>query len=90
MPVKDIKSVMDAHVNDLMSIPGVIGVALGELDDHTPSIMVLVEEATKALKKQIPPRIEGHPVVIEVTGKIRGMRDGVGEKKDDDDDDDDG
>ncbi len=75
MALNDIKSVMDAHVGELMVIPGVVGVAIGALDSGTPCIQVLVVEATRELKKQIPAAFDGHPVVIEVTGPIRGMPD---------------
>lgn len=75
MTLKDIKTVMDAHVNELMSIDGVIGVAIGAVEGGTPCIQVLVVDVTEELKKRIPARLDGHPVVIEVTGIIRGMPD---------------
>jgi hypothetical protein len=73
---KDIKAVMDAHVDELMSIPGVVGVAIGATGSGAPSIRVLVVEDTNESRKQIPDTLDGHPVVIEVTGKIRGVPDG--------------
>ncbi|MEJ2722413.1 MAG: hypothetical protein P8181_14940 [bacterium] len=75
MTLEDIKKVMDAHAGALMSIPGVVGVAIGALDDGTPCIQILVVEATGELKKRLPGSLDGHPVVIEVTGTIRGMPD---------------
>ena len=73
MPREDIKQVMDAHVDGLMAISGVVGVAIGALDDGTPCIRVLLLEDTPELRGQIPGELEGHPVVIDVTGEIRAM-----------------
>ena len=75
MPNRDIKTVMEAHVEELMAIPGVVGVAIGELEDRTPCIQVLVIEQTEELSRRIPKSLEGHPVVIMVSGEIRPMRD---------------
>jgi len=72
----DIKTVMDAHVNELMAISGVVGVAIGVTEGGVPCIQVLIAEATDELMKQIPELLEGHPVVTVVTGIIRGVPDG--------------
>lgn len=56
-----------------MSIPGVIGVGEGALDDGTPCLLVLVVESTGEIQKSVPEDIGGHPVKIEVTGEIKGM-----------------
>ena len=70
---RDIKTVMDAHVDELMAIPGVAAVAIGELDDRTPCIKVYVIEQTEELGGRIPKSLEGHPVVIEVSGEIKPL-----------------
>ena len=76
VPDRDIKTVMEAHVNDLMAVPGVTAVAIGELEDGTPCIKVYVEKSTDEIKRQIPEQLEGHPVVVEVSGEIRPMEGG--------------
>jgi hypothetical protein len=70
---RNITSVMEAHVDDLMAIPGVVGVAVGELGDGTPCIQVLVTERTRELRRKIPRTLEGHPVDIVVSGVIRPL-----------------
>jgi len=70
---KDIQKVMDAHVNELMAIPGVVGVAIGALDDGKPCILVLVVKKTAETGKRIPRMIEGYPVKIDESGEIRAM-----------------
>lgn len=70
---EDIKKVMDDHVDELMSVPGVVGVAIGRLEDGNPCLQILVVRAGDELKKKIPEQLEGFPVVIEETGTIRGL-----------------
>jgi len=72
-PSRDIMTVMEAHVDDLMAIPGVTGVAIGELKDGTPCIQVLIVEDTRELRGKIPRIIEGHPVDIIVSGVIKPL-----------------
>jgi hypothetical protein len=75
VPTRDIKTVMEAHVDDLMRIPGVTGVAIGELEDGTPCIQVYVAEKSDEIVKKIPKQLEGHPVDIIESGVIRPMGD---------------
>jgi hypothetical protein len=75
MPDRDIKSVMDAHVQEMMAIPGVTGVAIGELDNGTPCIMVLVVELNDEVARKIPKVLEGHPVLTVESGEFKPMTD---------------
>lgn len=75
MPVDDIKVVMEAHVDELMAIAGVVGVAIGALEDGSPCITVLLAEDTPELRGKIPSELEGYPVVINVTGEIKALSD---------------
>jgi hypothetical protein len=72
-PSRDITTVMEAHVDSLMTIPGVVGVAIGELKDGTPCIQVLVVEGTREVRRKIPKALEGHPVHIIVSGVIKPL-----------------
>jgi hypothetical protein len=73
MPIDDIKNVMEAHVDELMAIPGVVGVAIGALEDGRPCIRVMLAEDTRELRDKIPSELDGYPVDIEVTGRIRAL-----------------
>jgi hypothetical protein len=75
MPTGDINRVMESHVDSLMAIPGVVGVAIGALDDGSPCIRVLVVRDTPELRRLIPEKLEGFPVVIDETGRIRALSD---------------
>jgi hypothetical protein len=75
MPKRDINAVMEAHAQELMAIPGVTGVAVGETDEGTPCILVLVLDDSVAIKQKLPDTLEGHPVRTLVTGEIIPMKD---------------
>jgi len=73
VPTRDVKTVMEAHVDELMAITGVTGVAIGELEDGTPCIQVYVVKKSDEIVKKIPSELEGHPVHIIESGVIRPM-----------------
>ena len=66
---ENIKAVMDKHVDSLMSIDGVVGVAIGALDNGNLCIKVMVTEV--GLQKEIPDQLDNYPVVLEQTWEIR-------------------
>ena len=73
MATRDIKEVMEAHTEELMAIPGVVGVYIGALEDETPCIKVMVIEKTPELENKIPSVLEGYPLVIVESGDIRPL-----------------
>jgi hypothetical protein len=73
MPANDIATVLKNHTPKLMAIPGVTGTAETLCEDK-PCIKVYVEKKTPDIEKQIPPTIEGYPVVIQETGVIRPLQ----------------
>lgn len=72
MAGKTIEVVLKEHTDRLMSLPGVVGTAIGACDGN-PCIKVLVVKKSPELVKKIPPTLEGYPVVIEETGEIRAL-----------------
>ena len=74
MTHRDISVVQEAHTKELMSIPGVVGVYTGALENGSPCIVVMVKKKTPELEKQIPTTLEGYPVTIDETGEIRPMK----------------
>jgi len=74
MPNREINAVMDAHVQELMEIPGVTGVAVGETDEGIPCILILILEDSDEIKNELPKELEGHPVRTMVTGEIVPMQ----------------
>ena len=72
-PRRDIDTVKEAHVRELMALPGVVGVYIGRTEKDEPCIGVMVVKKTPELERRIPASLEGYPVVIEETGEIRPM-----------------
>jgi hypothetical protein len=70
MPSKAIEDVLKEHVNDLMSISGVVGIGQG-LCDEKSCIKVFLIKKTRELEEKIPKELEGYKVIIEETGKVR-------------------
>jgi len=70
MAAHTIEEVINEHMQELMSIPGVVGVGQG-LCDNSPCIKAYIIEKSSDLDKEIPKVLDGYKVVTEVTGKIR-------------------
>jgi hypothetical protein len=72
-PQRDINSVLRDHEKQLMAVPGVVGVYIGQLEDHkTSCIKIMLARDTKEASR-IPKTLEGYRVVAEVTGEIRPL-----------------
>jgi hypothetical protein len=73
-PKRDINAVLRDHDRELLLIPGVVGVYVALLEDgKTPCLKVMLARKTPETEHSIPRRIEGYPVVTEVTGEIRPL-----------------
>jgi hypothetical protein len=68
-----IEQVKDRYTSNLMSIEGVVGVAIG-LEQDQPVIKVYVSAADGDLQTRVPRELEGYPVSIESTGEIRALQ----------------
>ena len=70
MSSRSITEVLKEHTNELMSMPGVVGVSQG-ICNNKPGIKVYVSEITSELDKEIPKNLEGYSVCVEETGVIK-------------------
>src|SRR4051794_184497 len=62
---RDINAVLASHDHQLLSIPGVVGVYVGLLDDQkTECLKVMLARRDPETEKSIPRLIEGYPVII--------------------------
>jgi hypothetical protein len=61
--------VKQRHEAELMSIPGVVGVGLGQCDGQA-CIKVLVERETPEVAETVPTNLEGVRVVLEEIGQV--------------------
>ena len=72
-PSRDINLVLRSHDQELLAIPGVIGVAVGLLPDGlAPCLRLML--AKKVDPAQLPKELEGYPVVSEITGEIHPLQ----------------
>jgi len=60
------------HAEELMSIPGVVGVYEGETGGQ-PVLRVMVLARADSIVRRVPKTLEGYPVEIEVSGPIKPM-----------------
>ena len=67
---RSIETVLAAHRDSLMALPGVVGTAIG-LCDGERCIKVLVRDASPETRARIPMSLEGYRVVTEVAGTIQ-------------------
>jgi len=74
-PSRPIGAVLAEVSPRLMAMEGVTAVGQGALSDGTPCIRVFIRARDANLERRIPSRIEGHPVVVKVSGEIRAMPD---------------
>lgn len=72
MTRRPLSAVLAEHTPGLMAIPGVAGTGEGREGDR-PALLVLVVRDTPALRARLPREIEGYPIVIRVTGEVRGL-----------------
>jgi hypothetical protein len=74
-PAGDILAVQREHEDQLMAIPGVTGVGVGECEGE-PCLKVLVTARTPELEQAIPSALDGFRVEIEETGDIQAQEGG--------------
>lgn len=72
MASKTIEQVLKEHTEELMALPGVVGVAQS-LCDERDCIKVYVANMTPELEQKIPKELDGYQVDIEVTGEFRAL-----------------
>ena len=65
-----IAEVQEAHTEEWMALPGVVGTGIG-LCDEEPCIRVFLSRPSPEAEEAIPSRLEGYPVDLEVTGEVR-------------------
>ncbi len=72
MPNPTIEQVLEAHSAEWMSLPGVVGMGIGEFEGR-PCIKVFLAGRAPGLAEKLPSAVEGYRVILEVTGQIRAF-----------------
>jgi hypothetical protein len=65
----DIEQVLERHSQRLMQLPEVTGCGVGERVGK-PVIVVMIKTLTPEVKDSLPKSLDGHPVVVEVSGEV--------------------
>jgi hypothetical protein len=73
-PNPTIADVIRAQADSFLTIPGVVGMYEGLMNDTIPCITIMVVEKTRDLQAKLPQTLHGYPVQIEETGVIRPMQ----------------
>ncbi|MGD8784051.1 MAG: hypothetical protein PVF28_03645 [Thioalkalispiraceae bacterium] len=68
-----IQTVKQRHNDELMAIEGVIAVGIGQAPDGSSAIIITMEEGQQQAASQLPKTLEGYPVIIQYSGKIRAQ-----------------
>ena len=68
----DILASKERHEVELMGLPGVIGVGIGDCDGR-PCIKVYTEVPTLEVAPSVPETLDGHPVDLEFIGTVRAL-----------------
>ncbi len=68
----EIEQVLARHEQELMRIPGVNGVGIGERQGN-PVLLVMLDRSASQLPVTIPRQLEGFPVEIEEIGEVTGF-----------------
>ena len=72
MPRRNIKEVLKRYTDELMAVPGVVGVAEGE-SNGKPCIKVFVVDRNSKLLRGIPSTLDGYRIRVEESGEFRAL-----------------
>jgi len=72
---RPIEVVLAERTPGWMAVPGVVGTGQG-LCDGVPCIVIYASARTPEIEARIPATAEGHPVRVEVTGRIEPLAPG--------------
>ncbi len=70
---KDIESVLEAHVQRLMSLPGVAGAGIG-IHENEQCIMIFIERNSTELLTVLPGELDGYYVSVMTSGSVKALR----------------
>ena len=72
VPEKTIEQVLNEKTDEWMTIPGVVGTAIGIFEDSS-CIKVFTSINPQKLRSKIPSTVENYPVIIEETGTFHTL-----------------
>ena len=76
MPEREMGEILKEHTDEMMALPGVVGIGIGELQG-SPCIMVFVVEKSSEVLSKIPNSLEGYPIQVRQSGQFRARKDAI-------------
>lgn len=73
MKKKPIEQVLKDNQEMLLSIPGVQGFYQGKSEKGEDRIVIMVDSLSNKNRDKFPDSLEGYPVMVEETGKIKPL-----------------
>ena len=73
MQRKPIEDVLKSNQEKLLGIPGVQGFYQGEQENGDDCIVIMVDSLTEENRGEFPDSLDGYPVKVEETGKIKPL-----------------
>jgi hypothetical protein len=70
---KTIKEIKTQHEAQMLRLPGVVSVGIGQDESGNTAIIVGLEHPHPQTESQLPDRLEGYPVVVRVVGRIKAQ-----------------
>jgi len=67
-----IKEVKAKYQDDIMKIPGVVGIGIGGSEEKMV-LTIMVSKRTPELENKIPLSLDNYPVVIQETGTFNAL-----------------
>lgn len=67
------RSVKQRHEDELMAIPGVVGIGIGRSSNSMPVIVVFVNSSGRQVASKIPSQVDGVPVETRQTGEFKAL-----------------
>jgi len=68
-----IQEVKKKHEARLMSLPGVVSVGIGRDPQGNPAMIVGLDSPRPETQAQIPPRLDGYPLLIQILGPLKAQ-----------------
>lgn len=72
MPTPTIQQVLEAHTDEWMAMPGVVGVGIGQVEG-LPCIKIFVDRPRPELTAKIPSTLDGYRILVDAVGEIRAL-----------------
>lgn len=66
-----IQEVKQSHEAELMALPGVVSVGIGQDENGKPAIIVGLDKERQETRTKMPRTLSGHLVIIQITGTIK-------------------